>query len=117
MCTVGGSGSSSSADAHSRQEDNSEKDKAALERRGTQVVHDWLLGLDHGRGCLLQYLDALVNGFDADILQISAAKLDVVDASLGPVHSIEPMFWEAVGVSKFGHKIMLAKAIIALSTA
>merc|ERR1712147_522723 len=42
-------------------------------RQGKQAIHEWLLSLDSGRGQLLQYLDVLVDEFNADLSQIAAA--------------------------------------------
>lgn len=84
-------------------------------QEGREVVHDWLLSLDNGSGSLLQYLDALADEFNADLVQIAAARNDTALASSGPLASIEPLFWEAVGVTKLGHQLLLAKGIVALS--
>lgn len=78
-----------------------------------QAMWDWLENLDGGRGSLLQYFGAIQSEFDADFTQISAARLTTPWCP-GTLGSIEPSFFEALTVTRVGHKLMLAKGILAL---
>lgn len=78
-----------------------------------QAMWDWLESLDGGRGTLLQYFGAIKTEFDADFTQISAARLPE-PMSAGTLGSIEPTFFEALGVRQVGHKLLLARGIMAL---
>lgn len=78
-----------------------------------QATWDWLEGLDGGRGSLLQYFGTIKSEFDADFTQIAAARLDTPSGP-GALGSIEPSFFEALGVTKAGHKMLFAKGILAL---
>lgn len=78
-----------------------------------QAMWDWLENLDGGRGTLLQYFGAIKSEFDADFTQISAARLTTPWCP-GTLGSIEPSFFEALTVTRVGHKLMLAKGILAL---
>eukprot|EP00927_Polykrikos_kofoidii_P057640 TRINITY_DN5179_c0_g1_i2.p1 TRINITY_DN5179_c0_g1~~TRINITY_DN5179_c0_g1_i2.p1 ORF type:complete len:1063 (+),score=265.08 TRINITY_DN5179_c0_g1_i2:46-3234(+) len=78
-----------------------------------EKVWDWLNGLDNGRGALLQYFDVLRNEFDADFSQIGAARLPSPTSS-GILQALDPSFFEVVGVASTGHRLLLAKGILAL---
>jgi len=80
-----------------------------------QQVYDWLKRLDGGRGCLLQYFSCLRDEFDSDFAQIAAAKLQS-PINPGTLGSIDPAFFEAAGVKQTGHRLLLAKGILALPT-
>jgi len=80
-----------------------------------QGVWDWLEGLDNGRGSLLQYFGAIKREFDADFNMITAAKLPT-PFTPGTLGSIDPSFFEALGCKPVGHRLLLAKGILALDT-
>merc|ERR1740123_2630215 len=75
---------------------------------------EWLTNLDGGRGSMLQYLDAIKSEFDAEFVQIRAARLAQPIAP-GALGSIEPSFFEVLGVKPVGHRLLFAKGIMALS--
>eukprot|EP00928_Gymnodinium_smaydae_P053020 TRINITY_DN37105_c0_g1_i1.p1 TRINITY_DN37105_c0_g1~~TRINITY_DN37105_c0_g1_i1.p1 ORF type:complete len:400 (+),score=117.54 TRINITY_DN37105_c0_g1_i1:152-1351(+) len=89
-------------------------DAEALELDGAALaMQDWLRGLDGGRGSLLRYLGALLRVFDGDLALVREARLAVPTAP-GLVGSVDASFFEAVGVSAIGHKMLFAKGILAL---
>merc|ERR1712083_1172303 len=61
----------------------------------------WLEGLDHGKGSLLCYYDAIKREFDADLVQLSAVKLANPE-SPGLLGSIDPCFWEVCEIKRMG---------------
>merc|ERR1712232_1044751 len=76
-------------------------------------VWNWLKNLDHGRGALLEYFDVIRREFDADFAQIAAARLPT-PISPGTLGSIDPSFFEVLGVTSAGHRLLLAKGIMQL---
>jgi len=76
-------------------------------------LRDWLLGLDSGSGALLQYADALMNEFDGCLQQIGASFYSACE-SKSILASVDPVFWEAVGVERFGHKMLFARGLAKL---
>lgn len=83
------------------------------EGEGEQRVWDWLFELDSGRGSLLRYFGAIRTEFDADFSQIAAARLPT-PITPGTLGSIEPSFFEVLGVKPIGHRLLFAKGIAAL---
>ncbi|CAJ1348196.1 unnamed protein product [Effrenium voratum] len=75
-----------------------------------QMRH-WLESLD-SKGSLLQYLPKLKEEFDADLGQLTSVRL--ANAEGGVLSSIDSTFWQAIGVVRMGHRLLLAKAILAL---
>ncbi|CAK8987212.1 Carbon catabolite repressor protein 4 homolog 4 (CCR4 homolog 4) (Protein HESPERIN) (AtHESP) (AtHesperin), partial [Durusdinium trenchii] len=61
---------------------------------------------------LMKYYSALVTHFEGDLQQIAAAKIG--DAERDGVKRVEPAFWEAIGCTKAGDKLRLAKGIAQL---
>jgi len=88
---------------------------AAPANDSEQGVWDWLEGLDNGRGSLLQYFGAIKREFDADFNMITAAKLPT-PFTPGTLGSIDPSFFEALGCKPVGHRLLLAKGILALDS-
>eukprot|EP00928_Gymnodinium_smaydae_P045146 TRINITY_DN30136_c0_g1_i1.p1 TRINITY_DN30136_c0_g1~~TRINITY_DN30136_c0_g1_i1.p1 ORF type:complete len:957 (-),score=244.87 TRINITY_DN30136_c0_g1_i1:294-2864(-) len=88
-------------------------DASAGRTEDEQKVYEWLRSLDNGRGALLEYYDVLRREFDSDFSQIMAAKLPT-PFSPGTLGSIDPSFFEVLGVKIAGHKLLLAKGIMAL---
>lgn len=76
-------------------------------------VWEWLSSLDNGKGNLLQYFGPIKSEFDGDLLQLAAAKLETPVAP-GVLGSVEPTFFEVLGVKTVGHRLLLAKGILAL---
>jgi len=76
-------------------------------------LHAWLEGLDDGAGAMLQYFDVLSAEFDADLAQISAAKVEGGEKQ-GILGVVDPSFWETVRVEKTGHKMLFARGIAKL---
>lgn len=78
-------------------------------------MSEWLKGLDGGKGALLQYLPALIREFDADLSQLPGVILSESKVP-GIIGSIDPSMWQACGVVRIGHRMLLAKAINALAS-
>jgi len=88
--------------------------EAHSEALAEERMCEWLTNLDGGRGSMLQYLDAIKSEFDADFAQIRAARLTQPIAP-GALGSIEPSFFEVLGVKPVGHRLLFAKGIMALT--
>eukprot|EP00913_Durusdinium_trenchii_P012196 g11455.t1 len=73
----------------------------------------WLKGLDGGRGSLLRYFPVMRDEFDCDFAQLAAARLEK-PLSPGALGHLEPSFFEALGVTSAGHRLLLAKGILGL---
>lgn len=78
------------------------------------AMWNWLKGLDGGRGSLLHYFAAIKSEFDADFQQLAATRLQK-PVSPGALGSIEPSFFEALGVKSVGHRLLFARGIMKLS--
>eukprot|EP00747_Dinoflagellata_sp_TGD_P180767 gnl/TRDRNA2_/TRDRNA2_33794_c0_seq1.p1 gnl/TRDRNA2_/TRDRNA2_33794_c0~~gnl/TRDRNA2_/TRDRNA2_33794_c0_seq1.p1 ORF type:complete len:715 (+),score=92.32 gnl/TRDRNA2_/TRDRNA2_33794_c0_seq1:35-2146(+) len=78
-----------------------------------KVLWEWLSSLDRGVGALLQYFEVIRQEFEADFTQIAAARLPE-PISPGTIGSIDPTFFEVVGVKPLGHRLLLAKGILEL---
>jgi hypothetical protein len=86
-------------------------------------LHDWLSGLDRGRGKFLQYFDALRQGFSADLSKIKGMQLKI-PCGAGNIGTISPEFWQicatgqlgvyCVPTMPLGHQLVFAKGIRAL---
>eukprot|EP00927_Polykrikos_kofoidii_P056071 TRINITY_DN50253_c0_g1_i1.p1 TRINITY_DN50253_c0_g1~~TRINITY_DN50253_c0_g1_i1.p1 ORF type:complete len:442 (+),score=64.30 TRINITY_DN50253_c0_g1_i1:77-1402(+) len=76
-------------------------------------LREWLRWLDGGTGVLLEYFDVLVDEFDGDLVQIAAAKVGGSEQQ-SVVDKVDPLFWETVGVTRIGHKILFARGIAEL---
>jgi hypothetical protein len=73
-------------------------------------LETWLKSLDNGTGVMMRYFDRLAAEFDADLSQIAAAKVGGEEKN-GIAASVDPAFWETVGVEKAGHKLLFARGI------
>eukprot|EP00747_Dinoflagellata_sp_TGD_P031036 gnl/TRDRNA2_/TRDRNA2_135025_c0_seq2.p1 gnl/TRDRNA2_/TRDRNA2_135025_c0~~gnl/TRDRNA2_/TRDRNA2_135025_c0_seq2.p1 ORF type:complete len:661 (-),score=163.64 gnl/TRDRNA2_/TRDRNA2_135025_c0_seq2:50-2032(-) len=78
-----------------------------------QQLWDWLTELDGGRGSLQRYFDVIRTEFDADFAQIGASRL-AEPIGAGALGSIDPSFFEVVGVKSVGHRLLFAKGILGL---
>lgn len=78
-----------------------------------KAVWEWLLQRDGGKGAFLQYFPVLRDEFDCDFSQICAARL-TSPISPGTLGFIEPSFFEVLSVKSVGHRLLLAKGILAL---
>lgn len=77
-------------------------------------LETWLKSLDNGTGVMMRYFDRLAAEFDADLSQIAAAKVGGEEKN-GIAASVDPAFWETVGVEKAGHKLLFARGIRGLN--
>eukprot|EP00933_Yihiella_yeosuensis_P048316 TRINITY_DN4441_c0_g9_i1.p1 TRINITY_DN4441_c0_g9~~TRINITY_DN4441_c0_g9_i1.p1 ORF type:complete len:587 (-),score=170.14 TRINITY_DN4441_c0_g9_i1:103-1782(-) len=78
-----------------------------------EELFEWLNGLDSGRGSMLKYFVPLRDEFDCDFTQIASVRLAEPIAP-GALGSIEPSFFEALGIRQVGHRLLLAKGILKL---
>ena len=78
-----------------------------------QAAWDWLKNLDGGRGSLLKYFEVMRDEFDCDFAQLAAARLET-PVGPGALGHLEPSFFEALGVEQIGHRLLLARGILAL---
>ena len=91
--------------------------RTAVRRLKVQLaLAKWLKGLDGGRGSCLQYLGVLNREFDGDLRQIAAVKLDAPININSVFGHIEPTFFETIGLTKLGHKLLFARGIVALTS-
>merc|ERR1712196_228153 len=74
------------------------------------ILRDWLASLDNGHGSMLQYQKKLEEEFDGSFFQIAAAAHNGA-----AVASVDPVFFAALGVNKLGHRLILAKGVLALA--
>eukprot|EP00927_Polykrikos_kofoidii_P041807 TRINITY_DN35659_c0_g2_i1.p1 TRINITY_DN35659_c0_g2~~TRINITY_DN35659_c0_g2_i1.p1 ORF type:complete len:414 (+),score=53.01 TRINITY_DN35659_c0_g2_i1:78-1244(+) len=74
-------------------------------------LRSWLLSLDNGVGNMLQYFDVFVTKFDADLVQIAAAKNEASSVDAGVLEDGDQAFWESVGVIKAGHRMLFTRGI------
>lgn len=81
---------------------------------GQNPLKDWLMGLDSS-GDMLQYLVPLRREF-ASLAQISAALVDKPGGGTSVLSCIEPSFFQALHVESLGHRLILAKGIVALAS-
>mmetsp|Transcript_93712 Transcript_93712/g.180263 ORF Transcript_93712/g.180263 Transcript_93712/m.180263 type:complete len:422 (-) Transcript_93712:44-1309(-) len=73
----------------------------------------WLCGLDSGQGRFLQYLQPLQREF-GDLQQLAAA-VNPETTVRSVTQAVDPMVFEVLGVKSLGHKMVLSRAICALS--
>ena len=74
---------------------------------------EWLLGLDGGRGVMLQYLEPLQREFE-NLFQL-AASVTAAPAGLSVTAAVDPLVYEVLGIRLTGHKLLLAKGLIAVA--
>mmetsp|Transcript_121885 Transcript_121885/g.344744 ORF Transcript_121885/g.344744 Transcript_121885/m.344744 type:complete len:1374 (+) Transcript_121885:189-4310(+) len=78
-------------------------------------LEEWLYSLDGGKGALLRYLDPLSREFGSLALIGAAAKVpNYKEQNMSLVDSVEKLFFEALGVQSLGHRLLLAKGVLAL---
>jgi len=73
---------------------------------------EWLTSLDGGRGNMLRYLEPLRHEFGS-VKALSATLLPDPSGN-SVVGWVDPSLWEALGVEALGHKMLLAKGVVAL---
>mmetsp|Transcript_103076 Transcript_103076/g.204650 ORF Transcript_103076/g.204650 Transcript_103076/m.204650 type:complete len:711 (-) Transcript_103076:72-2204(-) len=73
----------------------------------------WLLSLDGSHGALLPYLGPLCREF-GELRAVPAALLPKPSSS-SVVGKIDPLLWATLGVESLGHRLLLAKGIVALA--
>lgn len=76
-------------------------------------LESWLRGLDLGKGAMLQYLDLLKQEF-GDLIQLAAAA-QPYDKRTSIVNAVAKEVYDSLGMQSLGHRLLLAKGIIALS--
>eukprot|EP00930_Biecheleria_cincta_P095634 TRINITY_DN87581_c0_g1_i1.p1 TRINITY_DN87581_c0_g1~~TRINITY_DN87581_c0_g1_i1.p1 ORF type:complete len:1809 (-),score=406.61 TRINITY_DN87581_c0_g1_i1:116-5542(-) len=84
---------------------SSKRPRVEEEDRRDKKCRDWLRSIDGGKGVLLEYFAALKEEFDADLMQVAAAK----SPNEAGLKSIDPCFWSALGVTKLGHRMLFVK--------
>lgn len=77
-------------------------------------LEEWLRSLDQGRGTMCQYLEPLQRESLTVPEALLAAVQESTSAQQSVVSRIDTSLWEILGVQKFGHKLLLARGIIAL---
>eukprot|EP00927_Polykrikos_kofoidii_P022489 TRINITY_DN20965_c0_g1_i1.p1 TRINITY_DN20965_c0_g1~~TRINITY_DN20965_c0_g1_i1.p1 ORF type:complete len:654 (-),score=91.23 TRINITY_DN20965_c0_g1_i1:93-1994(-) len=92
--------------------DEAKVEEEELDEEG-ENMKAWLLSLDCGRGVLLRYLSMLRQEFGT--LGALTEALLPQPANQSVVGRIDPLLWEALDVSALGHRLLLARGIVALS--
>lgn len=87
---------------------------AAPSASSTKAMEDWIMSLDGGRGGMVKYLEPLKREFGGDLGALAATVL-TKPTSGSVVGWIDASLWGALGVEALGHKLTLAKGIVALS--
>eukprot|EP00927_Polykrikos_kofoidii_P087218 TRINITY_DN9991_c0_g1_i4.p1 TRINITY_DN9991_c0_g1~~TRINITY_DN9991_c0_g1_i4.p1 ORF type:complete len:951 (+),score=190.78 TRINITY_DN9991_c0_g1_i4:76-2853(+) len=82
-------------------------------RVGGETHEEWLQRLDP-KGSMLRYLPALRREFST-MAEVAAAYVQPPPGSKGVLASVEPTFFQALGVESLGHRLVLAKGILALN--
>lgn len=80
----------------------------------TDDLAAWLNDLDQGKGALMQYLAALQSEFGS-LAQVAAAA-NPAPASDSVLEAVDPLIFEAMCVQKIGHKLLIAKGVLALAS-
>lgn len=86
--------------------------RRAREAEEAKDVEQWLRNLDNGRGGMLRYLEALQREFGS-LAQIAAARLSTNGNSV--LENVDPMIFQALGVESLGHRLLIAKGVVALT--
>jgi len=71
----------------------------------------WLRGLDSGVGALLKYAEPLEAHFEGSLVQIQACLVDGATAKTSALSCVDAMFFDAIGCTKVGEKLLLGKGI------
>lgn len=109
------SGASSSAahlDSTSSRESVSGSQEEGECDKDKEDLWAWLMQLDSGRGALEQYFQPLCQEFGH--LDAVKAALLLEPSSPSIVDRVDPSFFKALGVASLGHRLCLAKGIVAL---
>jgi len=89
------------------------KTESGGSQRGMEI-ETWLKSLDSNNDELLKYLPSLRQEFTS-LDQLVASYSPPSEGSNKPLlQCIEPAIFEAIGVNQLGHKLLLAKGIVAL---
>lgn len=72
----------------------------------------WLLSLDGNKGTMSRYLDNLLSEF-GDLTQLEAAVLPDQGGSV--LQQVDAIVFETLNMTTLGHKLLLAKGIVALA--
>jgi len=89
-------------------------ERVATASEDQQALEQWLLGLDGGRGSLMKFIEPLQREFGS-LKEVAAAYCPEEDDSTSIVNCVDPVLFEALGVSSLGHKLMLAKGVSKLA--
>lgn len=76
-------------------------------------LEDWLRGLDSS-GALVRYLPKLQSEFTT-LAELAAAKRTPPNGAKGALASIEPSVFEALEIQSLGHRLAVARGILALA--
>lgn len=101
---------------HGRRKETSLQDTPDVSHSQTRMVRDpatWLSSLDSGRGTMMQYLQPLQQHF-SDVSELTAVLLPAEEGG-SLLTRIDPRLFELLGISQLGHRLLLAKGILALS--
>lgn len=94
---------------HERERKN---DRVSGDRRSREEMRSWLSSLDGGRGAMLQYLENLEREFSS----LGQLSMMTIASSMGSVVGrIDPAVYTALGIDAVGHRLLLAKGVLALS--
>lgn len=81
-----------------------------------RALEQWLLDLDGGRGSLMQFIEPLQREFGS-LKEVAAAYCadGTEEESASIVSCVDPVLFEALGVTSLGHKLMFAKGVTKLA--
>eukprot|EP00929_Paragymnodinium_shiwhaense_P010800 TRINITY_DN11576_c0_g1_i1.p1 TRINITY_DN11576_c0_g1~~TRINITY_DN11576_c0_g1_i1.p1 ORF type:complete len:613 (+),score=130.48 TRINITY_DN11576_c0_g1_i1:138-1976(+) len=85
----------------------------AAEEQESTAISDWLQSFDT-EGVLNKYLPALKKEFNS-LSEVRAAQVSQPGAKKSALACIEPSVFKVLGITSLGHKLLLAKGIVALS--
>jgi len=89
--------------------------KMESEEQAHQELEDWLYGLDGGNGTLMRYLEPLKQEF-GNLFTVAACRVPKpLKSASSVIGCVDTMFFEALGVTSLGHRLLLAKGIVALA--
>lgn len=89
-------------------------EKGATASADQRALEQWLLGLDGGRGSLMKFIDPLQREFGS-LKEVAAAYCAEEEDSTSIVNCVDPVLFEALGVTSLGHKLMFAKGVTKLA--
>lgn len=82
--------------------------------RGSEELKNWLSDLDGGRGALERYLQPLQDSYGS--LKALAKTLLAEPLSSSVVGRVDPSLWDRLGVDALGHRLLIAKGVVALGS-